>query len=198
MNTKRQTVWLVSMLSLMVVLSAYYLFSDRTDNVDTLSDSILGEEITMDMTQLTIDDLDKEWETAGKTNEEILKEMEAQTVSGGDYFSLMKLDRLDSYAKEWENLMNVINSTENTETMQQAYEQLDQLEQMDTKIESMESELMRNFSDVLIEEKDGQWNVLVLTDQLETSQAVSIIDMVVNEMNVKPSAVQVQVKTPYK
>lgn len=196
MNTKRQTVWLVSMLSLMVVLSAYYLFSDKPDNVDTLSDSLLGDEITMDLTQLTFDDLNGEWETAGKTNDEILMEMEAQTVSGGDYFALMKLDRLDEYAKEWENLMNVINSTENTETMQQAYEQLDQLEQMDTKIESLETELMRNFADALIEEKGGQWNVVVLTDQLETSQAVSIIDMVVTEMNVKPSAVQVQVKTP--
>ena len=28
MNNKRQTIWLVSMLSLMVILSAYYLFTD--------------------------------------------------------------------------------------------------------------------------------------------------------------------------
>lgn len=31
MNTKRQTIWLVSMLSLMVVLSAYYLFTEDTN-----------------------------------------------------------------------------------------------------------------------------------------------------------------------
>ncbi|MCQ6558156.1 SpoIIIAH-like family protein [Paenibacillus mendelii] len=37
MNTKRQTVWLVSMLSLMVILSAYYLF---TEDVDTSSDML--------------------------------------------------------------------------------------------------------------------------------------------------------------
>ncbi|UVI32289.1 SpoIIIAH-like family protein [Paenibacillus spongiae] len=37
MNTKRQTVWLVSMLSLMVILSAYYLF---TEDVDTPSDML--------------------------------------------------------------------------------------------------------------------------------------------------------------
>ena len=30
MNSKRQTVWLVSMLSLMVILSAYYLFTENT------------------------------------------------------------------------------------------------------------------------------------------------------------------------
>src|SRR5690606_5619463 len=33
MNTRRQTVWLVSMLGLMVVLSAYYLFTDEADQV---------------------------------------------------------------------------------------------------------------------------------------------------------------------
>ena len=33
MNTRRQTVWLVSMLGLMVVLSAYYLFTDEADQI---------------------------------------------------------------------------------------------------------------------------------------------------------------------
>jgi stage III sporulation protein AH len=34
MNAKRQTIWLVSMLSLMVVLSAYYLFTEDSGKVD--------------------------------------------------------------------------------------------------------------------------------------------------------------------
>lgn len=33
MNSKRQTVWLVSMLGLMVVLSAYYLFTDEAEQI---------------------------------------------------------------------------------------------------------------------------------------------------------------------
>ncbi|MFM9279073.1 SpoIIIAH-like family protein [Paenibacillus jiagnxiensis] len=40
MNNKRQTIWLVSMLSLMVVLSAYYLFTEDTGTVtDPVADS---------------------------------------------------------------------------------------------------------------------------------------------------------------
>lgn len=35
MNTKRQTIWLVSMLGLMVVLSAYYLFTDNVGDLET-------------------------------------------------------------------------------------------------------------------------------------------------------------------
>ena len=39
MNTKRQTIWLVSMLSLMVVLSAYYLFTQDASSPDLLTDN---------------------------------------------------------------------------------------------------------------------------------------------------------------
>ena len=37
MNAKRQTIWLVSMLSLMVVLSAYYLFTEDVNKLDLAS-----------------------------------------------------------------------------------------------------------------------------------------------------------------
>lgn len=37
MNNKRQTIWLVSMLSLMVILSAYYLFTEDTAPLDNAS-----------------------------------------------------------------------------------------------------------------------------------------------------------------
>ncbi|MFC5651562.1 SpoIIIAH-like family protein [Paenibacillus solisilvae] len=45
MNTKRQTVWLVSMLSLMVILSAYYLFTeDVNKSSDLLTDGTQQQE----------------------------------------------------------------------------------------------------------------------------------------------------------
>jgi len=51
MNTRRQTVWLVSMLGLMVVLSAYYLFTDEVDQVpvttEEAADQVVVEGIGM-------------------------------------------------------------------------------------------------------------------------------------------------------
>jgi stage III sporulation protein AH len=44
MNTKRQTIWLVSMLSLMVILSAYYLFTEDVDTADMLTDGTHKEQ----------------------------------------------------------------------------------------------------------------------------------------------------------
>jgi stage III sporulation protein AH len=42
MNNKRQTIWLVSMLSLMVILSAYYLFTEPANNASNTQQTDLG------------------------------------------------------------------------------------------------------------------------------------------------------------
>jgi stage III sporulation protein AH len=67
MNTRRQTVWLVSMLGLMVVLSAYYLFTDEVDQMPVGTEQTVSNEVVvegvglMDPTaaqqQVTIDDI---------------------------------------------------------------------------------------------------------------------------------------------
>ncbi|AJY77261.1 SpoIIIAH-like family protein [Paenibacillus beijingensis] len=47
MNSKRQTIWLVSMLSLMVILSAYYLFTEDTaGKTDLLTESAAVKDAT--------------------------------------------------------------------------------------------------------------------------------------------------------
>ena len=55
MNSKRQTIWLVSMLSLMVVLSAYYLFTEDASKLDTAQDASETEQINVD-TKVTTPD----------------------------------------------------------------------------------------------------------------------------------------------
>ncbi|UHA72875.1 SpoIIIAH-like family protein [Paenibacillus sp. 481] len=54
MNTRRQTIWLVSMLSLMVVLSAYYLFTgDTTGQVKEMADKTQMDNKRGDATEVT-------------------------------------------------------------------------------------------------------------------------------------------------
>ncbi|MDD9267516.1 SpoIIIAH-like family protein [Paenibacillus sp. GCM10023248] len=54
MNAKRQTIWLVSMLSLMVVLSAYYLFTEDVNKLDLASTATTktAQEVKIDMSQV--------------------------------------------------------------------------------------------------------------------------------------------------
>lgn len=55
MNTKRQTIWLVSMLSLMVVLSAYYLFTEDTPSPlqETADNVRMEEQLKGDATEVS-------------------------------------------------------------------------------------------------------------------------------------------------
>jgi stage III sporulation protein AH len=54
MNAKRQTIWLVSMLSLMVVLSAYYLFTEDVNKLDlaAVDTAKQPQEVKIDMSQI--------------------------------------------------------------------------------------------------------------------------------------------------
>lgn len=55
MNTKRQTIWLVSMLGLMVVLSAYYLFTDDPGQGEIVSEASVDG--AAENNQVVIEDL---------------------------------------------------------------------------------------------------------------------------------------------
>ncbi|GAB6929863.1 hypothetical protein JCM10914A_38460 [Paenibacillus sp. JCM 10914] len=58
MNNKRQTIWLVSMLSLMVILSAYYLFTDTDSKTPPVAESTQVDQKGTDANgQGTVDEL---------------------------------------------------------------------------------------------------------------------------------------------
>jgi len=59
MNSKRQTIWLVSMLSLMVVLSAYYLFTDDPNKKETAAGDLNTQDIIVGLNELTPEDAAK-------------------------------------------------------------------------------------------------------------------------------------------
>lgn len=84
MNAKRQTIWLVSMLSLMVVLSAYYLFTEDSGKVDltTASGSLnssAGGTVSIDMKDPATAKVDPK--DAGKV--EVKPDPNAATVGAG-------------------------------------------------------------------------------------------------------------------
>ncbi len=213
MRNKRQTIWLVSMLGLMVVLSAYYLFTEDVNEMDFASAEFNAEEIAMNAVEqsessveMTIEELTGEnfglgehseplTEAEGevKTDEDILEEVEAQATSGQDFFTAMQLERMEQMDKESDRLLQIITSSENnTEAMNQAYEQMQTMEDQLSKMNSIEEQLMEDFGQVFIEKDNNQWKVYVQSDNLEKSQAVSIFDLVMNEMGASASDVVIE------
>ncbi|MBW7454164.1 SpoIIIAH-like family protein [Paenibacillus sepulcri] len=141
MNTKRQTVWLVSMLSLMVILSAYYLF---TEDVDTSSDMLTDgtqqeQQVQSDATEASTADttLDNgitvtevtgaansdnaasaadeqaagETADAVKTDEEVINEIEASGGAVSTVFNDMQEKRDEKFYSEINQLYGQISDT---------------------------------------------------------------------------------------
>ena len=207
MNTKRQTIWLISMLSIMVVLSAYYLFTDNTEELRVASEDMATNE-DWDSFETVLEEADEstaagtealpeenaaqetQTEEAELTDEEILDEVENQT----DDITAMQLERQEEWAKETERLLSEMTEAESMEATAQAYDELLQMEEKEEKVSNIEAQLMQEFENVIVTEEENQWKVIVQTDNMEKSQAVSIVDLVMKELNVGPERVVVQLK----
>ncbi|MEF3301934.1 SpoIIIAH-like family protein [Paenibacillus sp. GYB003] len=240
MNTKRQTVWLVSMLSLMVVLSAYYLFTEDVNDLDLTNQQAAGTEIKVDTiatsgsanattdkaaadkaaadkaaadkaasdAKATTDKTsanpsaaaDKTAQSqqtgaSAKTDEEVLKQVSAsaQATSGNDFFRSLHMKRSEQLSKEIEKWMAVsVDSKKSNEEVEKALAEVQKLQDMDEKVMNVEDQLGKDFQNAIVLQDSGKWKVIVQSAKLERSQGVTIVDLVMKELNVTPDKVTVQ------
>lgn len=223
MNKKRQTIWLVSMLSIMVVLSAYYLFTEDTgknDNIDTASDqnwnsmvvdmlSDSGEydfstSLDLDSDQLdgelddtaTMDDDDADHEHSSSTSMDSGDyDFESQAVSSADFFIGLEMAREDFFAQEIERLHEIANNPEQSnKDVAAAMEQIETLRTQQEKMDNIEERLNQHYDRAVILQQQDKWQVIVQADKLEKSEAVSIFELVMSELNVDQSSVSLALK----
>lgn len=205
MNTKRQTIWLVSMLSLMVVLSAYYLFTQDSGSEDLLTDSSQTEkgaspnnasEVTAGGgNQMIIDEVQQPDNTGiSEADQSVLEQVEAL---GGvsSVFAELERKRTEQYNEESDKYYAVIADTSknNQEESTAAWKELTQLEEKNLKLTNIETELMKDYHIAIIdEEANNRYKVLVESEKMEKSQAAEIIDLVMNSLDVNADQVSVQ------
>ncbi len=213
MNNKRQTIWLVSMLSLMVILSAYYLFTEDVPTTDNASGTeqteLLGNPegvVVTEVDQLTDDlsatgeaaseeaqgtDDDKDTSGISPDDEAVLKGL--TNLKGSQFFDQIQLAQQESTSKKAEELSAIIANTKvSQEEAADAAEELSRLEDTDLRITSLQEKLLQDFENAVVDEVDTKFNVIVLSDKLEKKQAVGIIDLAIKELNVTPDRVTVQ------
>ena len=187
MNTKRQKIWLVSMLSLMVVLSAYYLFTDDIGKVSD-PDSQKGNMTATGQLEETYDSQFADDDQYVLSDEEILAQVESLQANAGvsSKFDQLNMERDDQLKAKFDELNKIVTDpTQSTEAVTQAYTEHDQLEEQYLIVQSLEEQLMKDYGNALIEEENGEWHVRVLAENMEKSQAVSIIEMVAEELGVE-------------
>ncbi len=196
MNTKRQTVWLVSMLSLMVVLSAYYLFTQDLDDADKLTESGAPVQNVTEATGeggLVVNGEAANGEELAARNQEVLEQLEREGFVAGGLFSELLAKRDQQNKAEEERIMAIIADVSNdVEAATAAWSEMDQLEDKNSRIQELESALMEQYKMALISQENDRYKVVVTSQKLEKSEAAGIIEQVLKGLEVKPSQVTVQ------
>lgn len=197
MNSKRQTIWLVSMLSIMVVLSAYYLFTNESPEdlagmpADDQHDYVIDHQ-EIDVDQYDLHDgvvyLDDEYAL-----DEMLNAVHGQQQSSSQLFHSLHLERDENYKEELKRLM-AVTATGNVDVIAEAEEQIYAISDKWSKLSHLEDLIRRDFPDAIITESDHMWKVLVNANQMQKSEAVSILNMVMKELGAAPNEVIVELK----
>jgi stage III sporulation protein AH len=175
------------MLSLMVVLSAYYLFTDDLNRVNDIAANGSEDKLAAEDLGATYDSQFASDDVITITDEEILAEVESMQASAriSERFDAMQFARDEELKKRFDDLYRIVTDpTQSTEAISQAYAEHYMLEEQYNIIQNLEDQLMQQYGNAIIEENDGEWHVQVMADNLEKSQAVSIIETVAEQLGV--------------
>ncbi len=169
MLLKKQTVWLLTMLSLVVVLSVYYITSpeQRGQNLANLEE-----------------DVDKENEAANMEMESDSDSTIITNSSEDEMFTALRLDLNEERDKLKEELTILMGSTdlpaEKISAAKDEYNKLDEITQKEETLETLIKAM--NYDDVLVRADGPTVLVTVKAKELSRSAANDIIREVTNEI----------------
>src|SRR5699024_8353186 len=127
---KKQTVWLLTMLSLMIVLSAYYLMSDKEDFAYVEPE----QEVSQENKEIKIDEVTK--------------------VKNDDILTMIRMEMDDERSMKKDRLKEIVASSNATTTeINEALDEIDTLDSLSSKERILQESLMANndtFEDVLV------------------------------------------------
>ncbi|MFT8320651.1 MAG: SpoIIIAH-like family protein [Bacillus sp. (in: firmicutes)] len=176
MLLKKQTVWLLTMLSLVVVLSVYYITSPEQKNEFAAVD---------DQNKATENVKENANETKTDSKQDAKTEAEedgstVSTIDSDEVFEQMRLDLQDKRSLDEEKLTEVMGSAESTaEEKSDAQDKIEKLRDLADQEKVLETMIKaENYDDVLVRSIDGVVNVTVKADKLSPEAANDIIQLV--------------------
>ncbi|MCR6106422.1 SpoIIIAH-like family protein [Salipaludibacillus agaradhaerens] len=191
MILKRQTVWLLTMLSLIIVLSVYYISMDRvqdpqtavTDIEEATNDESMEEELEFewvdgdDITFVELDDVEDVLGDAGLSEQMNTDEM----------FDTIRLQRQDARGRLNEEYTNVIVSAETDPEIQvEALEKIENLQAMSQQEEMVETIIRsKGYEDALVMTEDNQVNIYVKSNELTTEQVTEINQLAYEHLGIE-------------
>ncbi|WP_162842512.1 SpoIIIAH-like family protein [Bacillus safensis] len=189
---KKQTVWLLTMLSLVVVLSVYYIMSPQGENAVTVEDtkSKGTEEKKVETEKGTDKGADKkstDKETNGKQEDIETSGEEGKAVSeqtDDELFTTYRLELEDKRSKQREEFNEIVSSDDATaQEKSEAYDQMTALSEAEGTERQLETLIKtKGYKDALVSAEGDKVSITVRSDKKSKSQAADIIDMVTKEM----------------
>ncbi|CAM5556780.1 SpoIIIAH-like family protein [Bacillus sp. FSL M8-0256] len=189
---KKQTVWLLTMLSLVVVLSVYYIMSPQGENAVTVEDtkSKGTEEKKVETEKGTDKGADKkstDKETNGKQEDIETSGEEGKAVSeqtDDELFTTYRLELEDKRSKQREEYNEIVSSDDATaQEKSEAYDQMTALSEAEGTERQLETLIKtKGYKDALVSAEGDKVSITVRSDKKSKSQAADIIDMVTKEM----------------
>ncbi|MFV9832449.1 stage III sporulation ratchet engulfment protein SpoIIIAH [Bacillus stercoris] len=202
---KKQNVWLLTMLSLVVVLSVYYIMSPESKNAVQMqsekSASDSGEVATekapakQDTKEKSGTETEKGKEdgTKGTKDSSADKETSAEASEKGtvvtetaddDLFTTYRLDLEDARSKEREELNAIVSSDDATaKEKSEAYDKMTALSEVEGTEKQLETLIKtQGYEDALVNAEGDKINITVKSDKHSKSKATAIIDLVAKEI----------------
>ncbi|MFJ7160497.1 SpoIIIAH-like family protein [Bacillus safensis] len=189
---KKQTVWLLTMLSLVVVLSVYYIMSPQGENAVTVEDtkSKGTEEKKVETEKGMEKGADKkstDKETNGKQEDIETSGEEGKAVSeqtDDELFTTYRLELEDKRSKQREEYNEIVSSDDATaQEKSEAYDQMTALSEAEGTERQLETLIKtKGYKDALVSAEGDKVSITVRSDKKSKSQAADIIDMVTKEM----------------
>lgn len=202
---KKQTVWLLTTLSLVVVLSVYYIMSPESKNAVQMqsekSASDSGEVATekapakQDTKEKSGTETEKGKEdgTKGTKDSSADKETSAEASEKGtvvtetaddDLFTTYRLDLEDARSKEREELNAIVSSDDATaKEKSEAYDKMTALSEVEGTEKQLETLIKtQGYEDALVNAEGDKINITVKSDKHSKSKATAIIDLVAKEI----------------
>ncbi|MBC6974397.1 SpoIIIAH-like family protein [Bacillus sp. Xin] len=206
---KKQTVWLLTMLSLVVVLSVYYVTTPEKMNTatPTVGEKVgqekqgVEKEVTKETTKETSNKEATPKETTGKETEKKddskketgKKESNVTVQSSDENFTALRLKMEDQRSAEKEKLQEVMKSTKSSaEEISKAKDQLNAIDKMETKEGLLETVIKSQggYKDALVRADGEDIKVTVKATKHSQKEANKIIQLVRAEAGSKDVGVK--------
>ncbi|GAA0296381.1 stage III sporulation protein AH [Gracilibacillus halotolerans] len=177
---KKQTVWLLTMLSLMIVLSVYYINAPTEGDLAYVDSNQNEDEAltTKSLEEFTGEEVSSE-ETEGDTEENSEENVETATQNRGEHFTAVRMELTNQRSMEKERLDTILSSNEASSTEKnEAYEAMKNIELVESKESIVEETLksIQGYNEVLVRNvSDDNVVVTVETDTLTPQEANQII-----------------------